>query len=169
MKGEEKYLARHHLDVYSEMKFSDFLDNKGFHVFFPFEDRGIDIAPVLGLVIPTNPSRRENSINYTCSSWRLGTSVSTAITGSLGETSDIANFYWVFCALKPDGDFDFFVFPQKIVEEWMRQRSEGLKKKGKKFGDKRFLKLEPTEDREYIMRSESYIEIDPNQYCVKIK
>lgn len=44
MKGEEKYLARHHLDVYSEIKFSGFLKNCGFHVFFPFEDKGIDIA-----------------------------------------------------------------------------------------------------------------------------
>lgn len=158
----KKYLIRHHLDSYSEMEFSNSLNKKNFQPFFPFKDEGIDIV-----AFESNNFKkpffyqlkaRNITIKNNCYSFRLSKA-------KIEEADKISNFYWVLCALKPSGKFDFFVFPQKIIKKWMDVLNKKLNEIGSEFGEKRFFKIKSEEDSYSI--APRYIKIDPNKYLWK--
>ena len=159
----QKYLTRHQLDAYSEMEFSKLLKKKKSQPFFPFKDEGIDIVafkdnnfkkPFFFQLKARNLTIKNNVYRFRIFKTKIE------------EAEKINNFYWVLCAFKSSGKFDFFVFPQKIIKKWMDVWNKKLNENGKEFGAKRFFIIK-SEENDYSIAPQ-YIKIDPNKYLWKI-
>ncbi len=119
----KNFLIRRNLEFYSTTHFAKLLRRKGFEVYFPFEDKGIDLLTVKGGVVfyyqlkaRTINERRGQQNEYWFSIKK----------SKMDQSLKIKNFFWVFCAVRPDLNFDFFqIDAKKLHEKWWLKKTPG--------------------------------------------
>mgnify|MGYP001626461639 CR=1 FL=1 len=155
----KKYLIRRHLDIYAELELAKFLERRGIQVFYPFKDIGIDMLAFNGKSFEFYQLRARNEMKrYPNVYWF------PIKKRELEKLSKFPNVFFILCALKRNGKFDFFKLPLRIVKKYIK-----LKEKKRKKEEKMFLEIERIGERNYKIRPERIRKlININSYLFKI-
>jgi len=126
MKTPFKFLSRHHLDAYSEMVFSDLLIRKGYEVYFPFKDVGIDIITTKNRKIKYYQLKSRNPLKDNVTYWFP---VRRSISKIKSLNYNLKQVHFVFCALQLNQkEFHFFEVPFKRVLAYFNKKRGKLKR-----------------------------------------
>ncbi len=144
MEIDKKYFIRRNLDSYAEIEFAKFLEKRGIQVFYPFRDIGIDILAFDGKNVELYQLKARNEMRrYPNVYWF------PIRKRNIKKLSNFPNTFFVLCALKPNGKFDFFKLPLSVVKEYIRLREQTTKK-----AEKVFLEIKRIGKRDYIIKPE---------------
>lgn len=144
MKIDKKYFIRRNPDSYAEIEFAKFLEKRGIQVFYPFRDTGIDILAFDGKNVELYQLKARNEMKrYPNVYWF------PIRKKDVEKLSKFPNTFFVLCALKPNGKFDFFKLPLPIVKKYIKLRERTTKK-----AEKIFLEIKRIGKRNYIVKPE---------------
>jgi len=159
MKISRKYFIRRDLALYSEIEFAKFIMKRGFMPFYPFKDEGIDILAF---------NEKENKIEFCQLKARNEMKRYPNIywfpirKKDIEKLSRFPNAFFILCALRPDGKFDFFKLPVPVVKKYIELREQTTKKQSKQF-----LEIERLGKRNYQIKPKRISEkIDINKYLL---
>lgn len=155
MKTETKYLTRRHLEIYSETQLSKFLLQKGYMVFFPFKDKGIDMVAIKKDNIELYQLKARNEMsNYKRYYW-------FPIRKNLNNYLKMKhnkNIFFILCALQPNQkDFHFFKIPLKIAKKYFKE---------KHYKNTKFFEITRIHQDKYDVVPK-YVKININKYRLK--
>jgi len=147
MDVKKKYLIRRSLDFYSELEFAKFLEKKGYLVFYPFRDVGIDMMSYKnGKIELYQLKSRNEHVRYPNIYWFP---IRKKDIIKLEEYSRFFDVFFVLCALQTNGKFDFFKIPLNVVKQYIRLREKTTKKR-----DAHFLEIKRISERNYEIKPE---------------
>lgn len=114
MNIDKKQLIRRNLDYYSELEFAKKLKEMCQDSYYPHKDKGIDIIGIdkyLNTFFYQLKARNVDS-QYPDEYWFL------VKEKKIFEFPKSNKSFWVFCALRSNGKFDFFIIPLKVIKKW---------------------------------------------------
>ncbi len=157
MEIPRKYFIRRNLDSYAEIEFAKFLEKNGFQVFYPFRDIGIDILAFDGRKVELYQLKARNEMRKHPSTYWFPIRKK-----EIQKLSIFPNVFFILCALKPNGRFDFFKLPLSIIKKYVVLKEQNTKK-----SEKLFLEIKRIRERNYAIRPERIVRfIDINKYLL---
>ncbi len=133
------------------------MERKGIQAFYPFRDTGIDILAFDGKKVELYQLKARNGMKKDQSIYWFPIRKI-----DVEKLSKFPNAFFILCALKPNGKFDFFKLPIPVVKKYIELREEKTKK-----SERIFLEMKRIGDRNYIIKPERLRKfIDINKFLL---